>query len=295
MLNQDEKKELIEKLRNLQKEVSDIKNEVTSFNLKKEETFSKKSEVSKQIRELIGKVKDSKVKRDEKTKFVKEEKEKRQKLNEEIKGKFQKLGEAKSKVDDKKPTFNDNASKSPGFLRKEIKSLEYKIETEGMSFDKEKKMMKVINQLKKQLVEAEKNTQSYSDLKNLKHEINPLKKDATDIHQTIQKEAQASQMLHTEMIESSKKIDELKNEEKTLMEQFTLEKKSYSEANERLKAKLDELSKLKDELNKYKVDVAEDRKDRQNKSLAEKVREVEEKIKKGEKLTTEDLLIMQSS
>lgn len=292
MLNSEEKSELITKSKNLQAEISDLKNQINALNSKKEETFSKKSEVSTQIRSLIGTVKDSKSKRDEKTKFVREEKEKRQKLNEEIKGKFQKLDEVAVKNDDSKP---EKFTKSPVFIKKELKALEYKIETEGMSFDKEKKMMKVINQLRKQLVEAEKSRVAYSEVKNIKQELTPLKKDASEIHQKIQVEAEQSQKLHQEMIDASRKIDELKSQEKLLMAQFVEEKKAYSEVNEKLKLKLEELGKLRAELDKYKVEAADERKERVNKTLAEKRREVEEKIRKGEKLTTEDLIILQGS
>ena len=58
---------------------------------------------------------------------------------------------------------------------------------------------------------------------------------------------------------------------------------------------MSELGKLREELDKHKVEAADDRKERQNKTLHEKQREVEEKIRKGEKLTTEDLIILQGT
>ncbi len=295
MLSETEKKELLEKLRIAKDELRTLREEVNTLNSKKEETFTEKNNASKEIRELIGKVKDSKVKRDEKTAAVKEEKEKRQKLTEEIKEKITKIEESKPKTEEKpsqSPAKQDSGK--PAFIiKKEIKALEYKIETEGMSFDKEQKMMKVINSLKKQLVEAEKKSKAFHEMKNISHELRPLKKDASDIHRKIQEDASESQKFHEEMIGASKKIDELKKQEKELSSRFLEEKKTYQDAVAKLKAKIEELNQIREKLDMHGQEVKEDRKEKQNKSLKEKQNEVLEKMRKGEKLTTEDLIIMQ--
>lgn len=291
MLDNSEKKELLDKLNSLRDETRVLREEMNKLNSMKEETFLKKSEVIRNIREMITKVKETKGKRDEKTKAVKEEKEKRQKLNEEIKEKIQKIAEVNPKVEEAPKKSEEHIN--PHLIKKNIQSLEYKIETEGMSFEKEKKTMKLINSLKKQLVEAEKRYKAYHELKNAHREIKPLKKDANEIHHKIQEDAGESQKLHEEMIKTSKSIDGLRKEEKELTAKFLEEKKTYQEVSQKLKDKLDALSKISEELNRHKVEAAEERKEKQHKTLKEKQREVEEKMKKGGKLTTDDILVLQ--
>ncbi|RME31757.1 hypothetical protein D6789_01730 [Candidatus Woesearchaeota archaeon] len=56
---------------------------------------------------------------------------------------------------------------------------------------------------------------------------------------------------------------------------------------------MQELQKIKEELNKHNVKFKERQQEEELKTLKERAQEAQEKIKKKQKLTTEDLLAMQ--
>jgi len=109
------------------------------------------------------------------------------------------------------------------------------------------------------------------------------------------KRAKESQSYHEGMLSLSKKISELRKNEKEIFKQFSELKKQFFETNNMLKQKLLEANEAsKHEKEEHEKEDAE-MKERQEKMLAEKETEMTEKIKSGKKLTTEDLLAFQGS
>ena len=67
MLNEDETKELIERLTRAKDEVKALKNKLSSINKHKENWFKKKSDINKEISSKIGDVRGAKHKRNDLT------------------------------------------------------------------------------------------------------------------------------------------------------------------------------------------------------------------------------------
>ena len=112
------------------------------LNDQKEAWFNKKESCGKDISKLIKKVKTSKAKRDLLTKKVKADKADREKYNEKAKKKIEqvkKLNKEKAEVQKKHHIKED-----PSTIKKQIQKIETIIETEAISFDKEKKLMDLI-------------------------------------------------------------------------------------------------------------------------------------------------------
>jgi len=114
------------------------------------------------------------------------------------------------------------------------------------------------------------------------------------LHAQIQTKASTSQEKHTSTIDVSKKIEDLKKKEKKINTQIDEHKKILRPISNELGVKL---KKLADLSAKAHIEVKKTR-ERQEKKLKKKLFdrqvEVQEKIKRGEKLTTEDLLIIQT-
>src|SRR3989338_2025722 len=123
----------------LRSEVKKLRNELNSLNSFKEHLFQEKDRLTREILSQISEVKKLKQRRDSLTKQVKEEKKKKKKK------KIKEIKKEKKKIVDKY-----NIKVDPSRINDEIERLELKIQTEPMSFDKEKKIMETINKLKKQ-------------------------------------------------------------------------------------------------------------------------------------------------
>lgn len=292
MSTEKERKEIISKLRGLRKEVDIVNRDLNRINNEKEKWFKEKSDISEKINDSIGKIKELRKKRDELTLKVKKAKENRDKINKDVREKISNIKKVRDELSNLKRKFKLNID--PSKISDEIDSLEMRIETEGMSFSKEKKVMDKIRYLKKIL----KDVFGKLDIKKvneLSNEIDNLKKEGDRIHREIQEWAKESQKCHEEIISLSKEIDKLKPAEEKAMKKFIELKNRFKELNDKLKTKLGEVAEINAEINKNRKDELKRKVNLTKKELEKKEREVEEKIKRGKKITTDDLLIFQST
>ncbi len=293
MLTEKEKTDLFRQLNEKRRDVSVLRANLNQADEQKENWFAKKDSLSKEISELIRKVKKNKDERNTLTNQVKTDKSLRTESNSLAKKKIDELKDLnKEKVEiSKKYDIKGN----PVYIKQEMDRLEAKFETEVMSFDKEKKIMDQIRELKKKYKEAKKVSDVWGKIHKLSKDVDELKKSSHETHQKIQSRAVESQKKHEEMIKESKEIDELKKKEEEAFTKFIEFKKKFNEVNEQLKQKLVELNMLNESANEYKTEIRKDKQEKEEQFLKSKEEMIEEKIKKGKKLTTEDLLIFQQS
>ena len=293
MLSVEEKKQLSKQLDKLKKEVIGLKVNLNQIDEQKESAFQEKEKITQDISKLIKGVKTAKQKRNALTKEVKTLKQKRDELNKQV---VSKISEIKSLDKERKEIAQKyNIKEDPSHIKEKIEQLEEKIETNVMSFDKEKKLMKIIKDLKKKYNEANVISNVWEKLNALSKEVSALKKESQNVHEIIQTKAKESQANHEEMLKLSKDIDELKVKEEAAYKNFFEQKQKFNEVNTALKEKLLELNKLSEKLSELKVKSQQERKKRQDDLLKDMETLVEDKIKAGKKLTTEDLLVLQKA
>lgn len=274
--------DLREQVEGLQKGIHELKDKLSLLNDQKEKLFDSRKANSSEISSAINQIKALRDERNKLTSEVRLAKEERTKLTSQIKekiGGFKRVG---------RPRTNS------GFVRKQIEKLQYQIETEGLTFEKEQKVMKQIHELEKQLKDAKETSDAWSVSQETSKDINDLKKKADDIHQTIQEKAKASQEKHEQLLLLNKKVDELKEIEKQLNEQIDAKKKEIGEITLLLDEKYAQLKDIKKQLGEDVEEKKTQKAQQHKKKLSELQREVEEKMKRGERLTTDDLLILQS-
>ena len=97
-------------------------------------------------------------------------------------------------------------------------------------------------------------------------------------------------------IEENQKIvvDSLNLKEEESYKNFFDTKKKFTEINEKLQEKLKEISKLNEKSKEYNKEEKYEKDTFTKRTLKEKADLVNEKIKQKKKLTTEDLLVLQS-
>lgn len=286
-----EVKQKVEELKKLRQEISLIKKELNKLNSQKESWYSKKAAFTKQITDMISSVLGAKSQRNEMTKEVKGLKKQRDDYN-------KKIIDLRNEITDLKKQYDAvcgerKIQKTPGQLKTEIESLEYKMETEAFGFEKEKKLMKELKVMKKQLHELEGVSDIWTKIKEKRTELSNLRKESNNVHKQVRVKAASSQEKHEHVLGHSEEIDKIKAQEGEAFEKFQEFKTKFTEENEILKQKLIQLDELKELLKEHNVEVEEEQKAFEEKSIKVKAKEVNEKIKTGKKLTTEDLLIFQ--
>ena len=290
MLEQSEIDKLLSELNTVRSEVRDLRNKIINLDRKKEELYREKRKVSSDIHSRIRVAKDSKDKRNNLTEAVKTNKHSK----EELEAKLKVLDEEISALKIEKHKILDKIGiADPIMLRKEIKKLEFRIETEGLTFEKEKEMMKVLSKMKKQYDSTkgvndieQKLTTKFRELREIRDIMDMTRK-------IVQVSAKESQKHHVELIESSKEIDELKKKEDTFESEGSKYKSEIAALNEEMNNKLSRLDELRKVLGENNVKLKEDVERSNHEILKQKDDAVQEKIKTGKKLTTEDLLILQ--
>jgi uncharacterized coiled-coil DUF342 family protein len=273
------------------KSVDELKKELDILNTEKEKWFLEKDKYSKQIKSKINEIKTFKKKRDELTSLVKEKKIEKDPIEKKIESVLEELKKVKTERD--LVYKKHNLTGTPDLINNQLKKLEKTIETEVMSFDKEKKLMKQINELKSKLSEFKVVSNINEKVKNINKELRDLKNNKKDFSIFIKKNASESQKYHNQMIELSKEVDILKKSEEEAFNKFSELKKNFNDLNSILKGHYSELNDIKDQYRKKKDKDIKIRIEMQKKTLEEKHTEVEQKIKKGKKLTTADLLAFQ--
>ena len=291
MTSQQSPKELVEELNKHKVEVSKLRDRLNNLDKDKESSFKKKDDYSKKIRESIQKIKDSKAKRDFLTQEVKALKPKRDSINKEISSKLIKFEDFKKEraALAKSPCIRE----SPSRIKQQMERLEFKIETDTVSFEKEKELMKKIKELKSLHEDASVIENFNKKLKNASDEIRRMRKEANDCHRLIQEKAGQSQALHEEMLKISAEIDKMKIEEESAFQKFSEIKKNFNETSWQLKERLKLMNDVKNALDKISSDKKEKNRQEVESFLKSKEDAVNEKIRKRQKLTNEDLLVFQ--
>ena len=125
-----------------------------------------------------------------------------------------------------------------------------------------------------------------------KNIINVVKQKADESHKNLIKELQTTRQGYTEFQVLAKQISELKKKQEGAFKSFIDAKNEFAKINTDLKEKLTQARGMHSVVLKS-TSQKQDKFKSEEEEIRRKIREIEEKVKKKQKLTTEDLLIYQ--
>lgn len=278
-IQMEEQTEVEQQAKTLRKEIQTISANLKELGGQKEEHYQKKNTLDKQLNSLISKAKELKERKAELDKEIQGLKASREEAN-------QKFNQTMSDISTAKRERRNQQIQPSGPIRKQIKDLEYNMQTEALSFKKEKEIMDKIRKLKVELntilkaeQELKQSTASYKDAKGIKTQ-------ADDIHLQIQKKALESSQIFQELTQLSQDIANIKAQRNTVQLVLKNLKQQISQMNHKLSRILKDWSGVAD-----KVVMGTAR--RGFSALHKKTEEVKEKLKSKKKLTTDDILLLQ--
>jgi len=257
------------------------------------EWANKRDELNKKVRELVAEAKEHKSKRDELNNKVKELKEERSKWNEKVQELSNKLREERKRLMPKKDMPNIPR------LRKKLKELEFKQQTSVLPPDKERELVEIIDSLYKQIGEYEAamndELKKNEELKKIQDELNAAKEEAEKYHKEIEAAVKEAQEHHNKMVELFEKVDELRKEADEAHKMYLENKKTADEEHEKFIAAAKETRDFEKIITGLKQKQATSKKKKEKVEVKKKAEEIYDKFKRGEPLTTEDLLILQKA
>lgn len=258
--------------------ISEIGKKLDELKIQKEAFFRSQQDKKSAVFAHIAKIKELRSSYDSSLRILKELLKKRDDYNKKVKEAISHIKNTENKKIDllKKHKINFD----PSSIKYQIESLEEKIETQGLDFEKEKKIMKKINELKKKYSQFSIIKDVLDEQRRLQMQIDQNKALANQTHNEVINLQKKNKQLKKEFVKTSRQIMDLKKEQSQYFQKFIYSKKEFVKLSGYIKK-----DKMKNQ--RYKRNT-------QDQVLRQKQRQLEEKIKNKQKITTEDLLVFQS-
>jgi len=271
-----------------QKKANELKEKRNQLHLKSKKLADDRDEMSSIIREMRNKIADHKKKRDELNERVKHVKEQRNRLN-------RNYSDIKKRIEELERTHSAAAGANLNELRKQLRNLENEQMTQPMSAQKEKKLIEVISELHTKIREQEEILNKDPRLKKAVEEEKIIKQKAEKQHDMVEKLAKRAQEEHEGMIGLIKQLDNLVKRVNKTQETIVMTKIEADSVHRKF---IDYVDKIHDF--EREVSVAQEKKYKKKKAAEvttaqKEANDIFERFKRGEKLSTEDLMALQKA
>jgi len=255
-----------------------------------------RDQLNAQVKKLLQEANKFKERRDELNSKVQSEKKVRDELTKEY-------NSLKSKLDSiKKSRMSSNDEFSLSKLKKELKGLEFKQQTSVMEADKERGLVERMSHIKRQIRNKEKEMEGNAEVKELVASVREAKRKMDDSHHKVNEYADLAQKEHDQMIDRFSQSDKIRKEADGAQENFVASKVKADEEH-RLHI---ELIHLVHDVDKIVFGLRQKRRSQDRRSGKDKAphapgpssgkieaEKIYEKFKKGDKISTEDLMLLQ--
>ena len=283
----------------ISKQIDNIEDEVIEWRAKREELNSLVMEKSKvrnqknaEVKEHIVKANEEKKKRDEINTKLNELKPQKLAVDQEIQKYRKILDETDKKLENVPEPPNISNSKKSFYLlkkyEKEIKNLEWKLQTQTFSLEEERILVD-------RIADLDQKVEGLSEFKNLSKEkiksFHNVRKLKNQMHKTIREMngyVKESRMHHKKMVEAFSKANTVRKEADMIHADIQKIKTQadliHSEFVEKIKLKRTLSNKIK----KYSQKLQAEQKSRETEAIKEKTTNVLQKTKDGKKISFED-------
>ncbi len=241
-----------------------------------------------QVRDLVQRANDHRNNRNKLNIEVRESK----KLRDERNKKSAELNEIVMKL--KKEKIVETGGPSLSRLRKELNDLDFKMMTSVLTPDKEKEMMANIARIQAMIREQEQKMEEHREIRQAVRDARQAKEEAESQHRLVSDLARRAQSEHDSMIELYETADELRKQADAAQQKFIANKQLADAEHKQhieLIRKVHDYDKFISGLRRRERKARKDRQETVQKKVTE---DIVEKFKKGQKLSTEDLLSLQT-
>jgi uncharacterized coiled-coil DUF342 family protein len=258
------------------------------LNDKTKEWAEKRDELNARVRKLIEEANGKRESRD--------------KLNAEVR-------EAKASRDEWNRKFNDLSDKAMALrrekmpksglsirkLKAELRALEKKHMTSVLSADKEKALMKEMSQLDARIKEMEREIEQFSEVKVAEKDAREAKDNAENFHRKVSELAEKAQVEHDAMLKLYEEADALRKDADAAQEKFIETKLAADEQHREHIEHIRQVHDFDKIISGIRDKGRKARKEKDDTSAKREAEEIFEKFRSGEKLSTEDIMLLQKS
>ena len=280
--------DLIQNKDDFQKKANELKEKRNQLHLKSKQLADDRDSLNSTVREIRNKISEHKKKRDELNERVKHAKEQRNKLN-------KSFSDIKKKIERLEKERASSSGTNLNELRKQLRALENEQMTQPMSPQKEKKIIEVISGIHTKIKEAENKLNKDPKLKKAIEEEKIIKQKAEKQHDLVEKLATRAQEEHEGMMDLIRQLDNLVKKVNTIQENIVMTKIEADGVHKEFIECVDKIHDLE-----RNISSTQEKKRRAKKAVEatyaqKEANEIFERFKRGEKLSTEDLMALQKA
>jgi uncharacterized coiled-coil DUF342 family protein len=268
-------------LEELKKQTSSKKIEISNLHRQIEETVKARDNLNAEVKQLSNEVKELKNKRDSLNARVAELKLKRDELRNTATEKRQML----SKLLEQARQISEQLEGNMSELSKQVKSLEWYIQTNPLAPKTERNLVARIGLLEAKLVKHKELKTVRDRLLQLKVEVGALRIGAQSTHEELTKLAEESEKTHITMQQRVRLLTEKKKEADAKHKEFIEQSNQRHETIAALKASLARIDEIKSQIG---VVTASTRVQKAEKLKSKYKESAEEKMRSGQKLSFEE-------
>lgn len=280
-------KELETKREKLNVKADEHRHRRDKLNEETKRLVERRDHLNDQVKKLLREANDHREKRNTLNEQVKSAKVLREEQN-------KKANESAEKVNVLRRERMPKDGNQVGKLKKELKALEFRQMTSVLTPDKEKDLITAMNRLQAQIKEKEKAFEQNEDVRQAIKEANDTRQEAEAQHSLVGKLADDAQKEHDSMVELYEKSDSLRKEADMVQEQFVRAKTTADDEHREhvnLIRQVHDFDKVIAGLRRREKKA---RKVKSESSAKKQAAEIFERFKRGEKLSTEDLMALQT-
>jgi uncharacterized coiled-coil DUF342 family protein len=185
--------------------------------------------------------------------------------------------------------------RSVAFLRRELKRLEFEHMTKVLTPGKEKALIEEMGRLRREIHSKEKELESDSELKTAYEAAVQAKERAEKQHEKVGELAQRAQTEHESMVKLFEESDRIRKIADGIQAKFVEAKVEADKVHKAYVELVEKIHQIEDELKANRVGMAGEQRAAEAQADQAAANQIFEKFKKGEKLSTEDLMSLQKA
>ncbi len=258
------------------------------LNEKTREWADRRDQLNAQVRRLIEEANAKREMRDKLNAEVREVKAKRDEYN-------RKFNELSDKVIDLKREKMPRSGQSIRKFKAELRALEKRHMTSVLSVEKERALVEEMGELSKRIKAMEKEMEQFTEVKVAEQEAHDAKDLAEGFHKQVSEFAEKAQSEHDAMLKLYEEADKLRKEADDAQEKFIEAKLT---ADEEHRQHIDHIRQVHDFdklISGIRDKTRKARKEKDDDTAKREAEEIFDKFKSGEKLSTEDIMVLQKS
>ena len=278
--------ELIEKRKKILQNSEEHKDKRNDLNAKASAFARERNQLNNQTREFVEEAQKHKEQRDSINEQVQQLKDDRNHLNDEANALF-------GEIDAFKKEHGTVKARSLRELQKQIEFMEFRQQTEVFSTDKERELIEKIKHMKSSIKEQEAELEQNKEMRTKLQSARDMRKEASEIHARVTEMAELAQQHHDLMVECYRKADASRDAADEAHKQFVAAQEEADAEHAQFIACQKELRDYDKVIGGLRKKTKKAKVTKEQKAVRKEAERVFQMFRSGEKLTTDDILLLQ--